>query len=400
VLFRALVVGVSLALLPSGIALAAPDQATQPPSAPPEIVQSITALPQLRIDIQSAADDLADARMRARAASYEASVATEQSDEARSDIHKFARNAYLTGTPDSIRIAAESMDGTIGVLLHDVALQKYAGSDVALRAVARVRAAQQVISGAAIASHDVLLTEQVLAGRQGMLALASQRLRTFAREVGYPELLTAALSVDAKGCATRAPDDANPQQAVLAELCHEAIGDVDPYAVGAITWAFARLGAPYACKGVGRDHPLFQFDCSSFVSRAYHDGAGIPLLHGANIPTTATMLAGSGRFAPIDVADLAPGDLVLYDSCPARDEAEVDAEAGDTPEVADGSAEFVEALEPCTDRHVVLYLGTWQGKEWMVHTSRCGGVANVDHFWGLGEEPGRVFLGAVRVQRP
>jgi cell wall-associated NlpC family hydrolase len=286
------------------------------------------------------------------------------------------------------------MDGTIGALLHDVALHKFAGSDVALRAVARVRAAQQVISGASIAAHDVMLTEQILAGRQGMLALASQRLRTFAREVGYPELMTAALSVDAKGCATRSPDTANPQEAVLAELCHEAIGDADHYAVGAITWAFARLGAPYACKGVGRDHPLFQFDCSSFVSRAYHDGAGIPLLHGANIPTTATMLAGSGRFAPVDVSELAPGDLVLYDSCPAVDEAE------DAAEIADGSVEFVEALETCTDRHVVMYLGTWQGKEWMVHTSRCGGVANVDHFWGLGEDAGRIFLGVVRVQRP
>ena len=373
------------------MAAAAPEQPTQPPSAPPEIVRSIVTLPQLRMDIQSAANELADARMRVRAASYEAALAAEHSNEARSEIQRFARNAYLTGTPDSIRIAAESMDGTIGALLHDVALHKYAGSDVALRAAARVRAAQHVISGASIATHDAVLAEQVLAGRQGMLALASQRLRAFARDVGYPELITAALSVDAQGCATRAPDAANPQQAVLAELCHKAIGDADGYAVGAITWAFARLGAPYACQGVGRDHPLFQFDCSSFVSRAYHDGAGIALLHGAHIPTTATMLAGAGRFTPIAVADLAPGDLDLYDSCPAREE---EMENEDEP------AESAEGLEPCAERHVVLYLGTWQGKEWMVHTNRCGGVANVDHFWGLGEEPGRVLLGAVRVQRP
>lgn len=390
-LIRASILGAILALLPNGIAAAAPEQVVQPFSTPPEIVQSVNALPQLRIDIQLAADELADARMRARAVSDEALLASVQLDEARSEIRKFARNAYLTGTPDSIRIAAESLDGTIGALLHDVALQKYAGSDVALRAVARARTAQHVISGAAIAAYDVGLAEQVLAGRQGLLALASQRLRAFAARVGYPEMMTAALSVDAEGCATRAPDAANPQQVVLAELCRRAIEGVDEHAAAAIRWAFARLGAPYACQGVGRANPLFQFDCSSFVSRAYHDGVGIPLFQGASIPTTATMLAGSGRFAPIDVAELAPGDLVLYDSCPAL--------AEETEEQSAQGAEPFEEPAPCVDRHVGLYLGAWQGKEWMAHTNTCGGVANVDHFWGLGDEPGRVFLGVVRVQR-
>lgn len=375
---RASVVGVTLALIPSGVAIAAVDPAPTSIAAPPEIVQSITALPQLRVEIQSAADELADARMRARAASDEASRAAQQSDEARSEISAFARNSYLTGTPDSIRVAAESLDGTIGALLHDVALHKYAGSDVALRAVDRVREAQHVISAAAIAVHDVTLAEQVLAGRQGALEVTSQRLRAYAEQMGFPEMMTAALSVDAEGCATRAPDAANLQGAILAELCRRAIAGADEHAAAAIRWAFARLGAPYACEGIGRANPLFQFDCSSFVSRAYRDGAGIPLFSGENVPTTATMLAGSGRFAPIDVAELAPGDLVLYDSCPAPTE---------------------ESTE-CTDRHVVLYLGTWEGQEWMAHTSRCGAVANVDHFWGLDDEPGRVFLGAVRVQRP
>jgi cell wall-associated NlpC family hydrolase len=385
---RVFVVGLALALIPTGVAAAVPSQEPQPLLVPLEIVQAVTALPQLRLDIQQAADELADARMRARAASFEASVASEHADLAQSQIERYARNAYLTGNPDSIRVATESLDGTIGALLHDVALHRYAGSDVAYRAITRMQEAKQVISGAAIASHDVILAEQVLAGRQALLALTEERMRAFAATVGYPEMMDAALSVNAEGCVTRAPDTANPQGVEISELCRKATAKADEYATGAITWALSRLGAPYACQGVGRTHPLFQFDCSSYVSRAYQDGAGIPLWTGSGIPTTETMLAAAGRFTPIDETQLLPGDLVLYDSCPAIEDA---VEALD---------EVIEEEEACSDRHVVLYLGAWKGHEWMAHTNTCGGVANVDHFWGLTDEPGRVFLGAVRVQRP
>jgi cell wall-associated NlpC family hydrolase len=389
VFLRVTISALAIALFPTTIAAAVPVEEPQPLAVSMDIIQTVNALPQMRLDIQSAADELADARMRARSASFEATVATEHSDLARSQIERYARNAYLTGTPDSIRVATETLDGTIGSLLHDVAMHKYAGSEVAYRAMARMSQAKQVIAGAAIASHEVTLAEQVLAGRQALLAHTEERLRAYAVAVGYPEMVTAAISVDSTGCITRAPDAANPHGAELSELCRRALRDADEYAAGAITWALARLGAPYACQGVGRGHPLFQFDCSSFVSRAYQDGAGVPLWTGVNIPTTATMLAGSGRFTPINERDLVAGDLVLYDSCPPPPEDEVEVEVLDEQEA-----------EACTDRHVVMYLGRWQGREWMVHTNTCGGVANLDHFWGLGEDPGRVFLGAVRVQRP
>lgn len=391
-LVRVLVVAVVCALVPTGVASATPPDAPAPLAVPMEIVQTVNDLPTMRRGIQQAADELADARMRARSASFDAALASVESEHAQIQIERFARNAYLTGTPDSIRVATESLDGSIGSLLHDVALHKFAGSDVAYRAVTRMQQARQVISGAAIASHDMILAEQVLAGRQALLAVTEERLRAFAVAVGHPEMMDAALSINAEGCVTRAPEAANPLGVEISELCRKATAESDEYATGAITWALSRLGAPYACQGVGRDHPLFQFDCSSFVSRAYQDGAGIPLWSGASIPTTETMLAAAGRFTPIDETQLLPGDLVLYDSCPAESD-EVQDDVGAQPEDTAGP-------EECTDRHVVLYLGSWKGSEWMVHTNTCGGVANVDHFWGLTDEPGRIFLGAARVQRP
>jgi hypothetical protein len=65
------------------------------------------------------------------------------------------------------------------------------------------------------------------------------------------------------------------------------------------------------------------------------------------------------HYAVIDPQDIRPGDLVLYDTCPAG--------------------------EVCPYRHVVMYLGAQEkgGPEMMVHTNSCGSVAHVAPFTGI-----------------
>ena len=76
------------------------------------------------------------------------------------------------------------------------------------------------------------------------------------------------------------------------------------------------------------------------------------------------------HYAPIDPADLQPGDLVLYDTCPVG--------------------------EVCPYRHVAMYLGSALdgGMPLMAQTNQCGGVAHVAPFPGTAVSN---FLGARRV---
>ena len=137
---------------------------------------------------------------------------------------------------------------------------------------------------------------------------------------------------------------------------------VTPQAAVAVKYALLRLGAPYACEGIGRLEP-WRFDCSSYVSRAYSEGAGLKTAGDGWAPSTRNMVPWDGvpldpHYAPINASKLKPGDLVLYDTCPAG--------------------------ETCPYRHVVMHLGPAEkdGVPLMAHTNGCGLVAHVEPFWG------------------
>jgi hypothetical protein len=159
-------------------------------------------------------------------------------------------------------------------------------------------------------------------------------------------------------------------------LCRTAVRQAaTPQAALALTWAFQHLGAVYACKGVGRMEP-WRADCSSFVSRAYAEGAGLGTAGDAWAPSTRNMVPWDGvaldpHYAYVAPAALRPGDLVLYDTCP---------QGG------------------CPYKHVVMYLGSPDGgrTRWMLHTNACGDVAKVTAFWGF-PTTGHPFLVARRV---
>ena len=142
-------------------------------------------------------------------------------------------------------------------------------------------------------------------------------------------------------------------------LCQKAVAQAaTPQAALAITWAFQHLGAAYACGGSGRLLP-FRADCSSFVSRAYYEGAGIGTAGPGWAPSTRDMVPWDGvaldpHYSFVAPTALRPGDLVLYDTCP---------QGG------------------CPYKHVVMYLGSPDGGKtfFMTHTNSCGDIAKVEH---------------------
>ncbi|MFN8148956.1 MAG: hypothetical protein U0R76_16030 [Candidatus Nanopelagicales bacterium] len=206
------------------------------------------------------------------------------------------------------------------------------------------------------------------------VALATQEATLTALGAAAPQV---AVGVD--GCPTvdvPATLRDGAERIGVARLCRSAIRQAaTPQAALALTWAFQHLGAVYACKGVGRMEP-WRADCSSFVSRAYYEGAGVGTAGGTWAPSTRDMVPWDGvrldpHYAYVAPAALRPGDLVLYDTCP---------QGG------------------CPYKHVVMYLGSPDGgrTRWMLHTNACGDVAKVTAFWGF-PTTGHPFLVARRV---
>jgi cell wall-associated NlpC family hydrolase len=162
-----------------------------------------------------------------------------------------------------------------------------------------------------------------------------------------------------------------------ATLCRNAVAQAaTPQAALAITWAFSRLGAAYACRGVGRLLP-YRADCSSFTARAFHEGAGLVTSGDSWAPSTRDMVPWDGvaldpHYGFVAPTALRAGDLVLYDTCP---------QGG------------------CPYKHVVMYLGSHDGglTHWMAHTNSCGDVAKVERFWGFPTTGSHTFLVARRV---
>ncbi len=274
----------------------------------------------------------------------------------------------LTGGPDSFiqRLNQVQMDRT-----------------AANRAVHN---AQQARAAAALAEvKDASLTTRFTAARATEISAMStlkvlvQRLALITTQMSTLDISTPQRSVGADGCPTDNVPNTLRGGAELfgaAKLCQVAVSQAaTPQAALAIKWAFLHLGAAYACGGAGRMQP-FRMDCSSFVSRAYAEGAGLNTAGATWAPSTRNMVPWDGvgldpHYAYIAPADLRAGDLVLYDSCP---------QGG------------------CPYKHVVMYLGSPDGGKtfWMAHTNACGDVAKVVPFYGF-PTTGEPFLVARRV---
>ncbi|HET7899882.1 MAG TPA: NlpC/P60 family protein [Candidatus Nanopelagicales bacterium] len=296
-------------------------------------------------------------------------------------------------TDDVVRDLYQQGDAGIGALATILA----AGPDGFIERIDNARMATSTANGVVVLAQDArnrLATAQAavaaqdvrLAQARGAVAAAQARLDAARIALATADARLTALgaaapqvAIGADGCPTvdvPATLRDGSDRIGAAALCRSAVRQAaTPQAALALTWAFQHLGAVYACKGVGRMEP-WRADCSSFVSRAYHEGAGLGTAGDTWAASTRDMVPWDGvpldpHYVAVSPSALRPGDLVLYDTCP---------QGG------------------CTYKHVVMYLGSPDGGRttWMLHTNACGDVAKVTAFWGFPTK-GHPFLVARRV---
>lgn len=347
--------------------------APKPFSVPANVQSAVDRLMADQIAVRELAVAEQERQDEAVAMQVTAIAANSVAEARQTDLEAFARNTYMTGSPTTTQLILNSNEAKISDVLQGVEYVKSISADkgletaLALNEALKVQAAYAtVLSNSYVASAETLLARQ-------RVKVDGEALRAAAEAAG-PEVVaavTAIGSLDDTGCPTAAPADALvgiPADANVNAICHEAIAQaVTPQAKAAIQWAFTRLGSPYACEGVGREN-TFQFDCSSLVSRAYEEGAGIVTSVNNWSPTTHTMLPETHpNFRPTTAKNMKAGDLVLYYTCPEG--------------------------EVCTYNHVVMYLGVIDGVPLQLHTNSCGAVANITPFWGAKDSERGALLG-------
>ncbi len=353
-----------------------------------EYLRQSAALEALLADVQEAraaraSADLAVvlASQSAMRAALDVAVARQTTAVADGDATDVVRELYQQGDEGVANLATVMTLGPDGMLerlynlraMRGAATQVVRGAeqaalDLAVAEVARtsaVEALRAVIAKRDTASVDARRVEREIVNARAQLA----RLGLVAPQV----------AVGSEGCPTvdvPATLRDGSEGIGAAALCRYAVKRAaTPQAALAITWAFQHLGAAYACGGVGRMLP-FRADCSSFLSRAYAEGAGLNTAGETWAPSTRNMVPWDGvaldpHYAYVATKALRPGDLVLYDTCP---------QGG------------------CPYKHVVMYLGApGGGTPWMLHTNSCGDVAKVEQFWGFPTTGSHTFLVARRV---
>ncbi len=288
------------------------------------------------------------------------------------------QSLYMRGTSDVdviLGVLGSQPDDVLRTIDSLVYLRSATGTEATDYATAEVA----VVEASSATSSALIRVED---DRQRVTTIARTLSRTkkqLRRDQDELQSLVAVAApqteVGPSGCPTEVLAGTTPAGVDVTKLCRRAVRNAPtPQAALAIKWALVRLGAPYACDGVGRLDP-WRYDCSSYVSRAYAEGAGLKTAGNAWAPSTRNMVPWDGasldpHYAVIPPEMLQPGDLVLYDTCPAG--------------------------ETCTYRHVAMYLGTTDdgGQPLMAQTNACGSVAHVAAFPGTNVPN---FLGVRRV---
>ena len=277
------------------------------------------------------------------------------------------KDMYITGTTD-----VDVILGVLGSEPDDVL--RNIDSIVYLRSATGMEAADfAVAEDAAVVAESGAASVQIQAEQdRSRVDTVAQTLRKTKKQLKKDQkelqkLINVAAPqtvVGGNGCPKSVLEGTVPEGVNVKQLCNVAVRSAaTPQAAFAIKWALVRLGAPYACEGIGRLEP-WRYDCSSFVSRAYAEGAGLKTAGSGWAPSTRNMVPWDGaaldpHYAVIEPKKIHPGDLALYDTCPAG--------------------------EVCPYRHVVMYLGPAEpgGVPMMVHTNACGSVAHVEPFTGI-----------------
>ena len=332
-------------------------------------LKSRVALAQATAD--AASGDLSLAMRVRNRAEFEYAGAADELDTAAMDL-------YISGTTDMgvvIGVLGSEPDDLLRTIDSVIYLRSATGNEDLQFRTSREGA---VVAQSAAAATLIDVTSAREEQQEAEAALARVRARLADNREELDALIASAAPqtvVGPSGCPKAVLDGTVPSGVDVRTLCRKAVaGASTPQAAFAIKWALVRLGAPYACDGVGRLAP-WRYDCSSYVSRAYAEGAGMETATASWAPSTRMMLPWGGaerdpHYATISPERIRPGDLVLYDTCPAG--------------------------ETCDYRHVVMYLGSVEpgGPPLMAHTNSCGAVAHVAPFWGTSADN---FLGVRRV---
>jgi hypothetical protein len=299
-------------------------------------------------------------------------------DDASAQFDAAVKNAYITGTSDVdviLGVLGSEPDDVLRNIDSFIYLRSATGSEAQTAEVARSASASADLAAAVNQSR----ADEARALRdRAVKELASTRAQLKRDRKELQRLVSVAAPqtvVGGNGCPKAVLDGTVPEGVNIKQLCNVAVRTAaTPQAAFAIKWALVRLGAPYACEGIGRLEP-WRYDCSSYVSRAYAEGAGLNTAGDGWAPSTRNMVPWDGaaldpHYAVIPANKLRPGDLALYDTCPAG--------------------------EVCPYRHVVMYLGPAEpgGVPLMAHTNACGDVAHIEPFTGTDVAN---FLGARRV---
>lgn len=301
-------------------------------------------------------DQKTAAEQRAERSKQRADIAQTRAENAKQELDALARGAYITGSDPTLAAlaTATSTEQFTGILTLPTQIQR--ASEFQLHEIERLNTlaetAQETAINDAFAVQDI---QQRIDVTRTRIIQDTRLAREY--EAAYIQFINSTDSqaqVGPDGCPTETLPGvlrAGAEQFTATELCQRSVlAAKTPQAAEAVKWAFSKLGAPYACKGVGRMGD-FRFDCSSLVSRAYAETSGIPIASATYAHSTRNMMPWDGvsldpHYFEVPAAEVAPGDLLLFRSCDS---------------------------EPCAYQHVTMAISDG----FMLHTNRCGDVAHV-----------------------
>lgn len=322
------------------------------------------------------------AEQKARNAAATATVLTKVAEEKKAAAEEEAdrvaettRHAYITGSTPQIGAllnTGDAADVTDALTATDrfanaLSFQIGEAKEAEQEAVEASSAATAAVAASQAAQGEVLRLRRVVLEQKAVEREALKTFKSFMADTGSQ------VDIDVNGCPKEDVPGTlrNGAEAVgAAKLCRDSVRQAaTPQAALAIKYAFSKLGAPYACDGVGRMGE-WRFDCSSLVSRAYAETVGIPFpADTAWAHSTRDMMPWDGvpldpHYVGVEVKNIRPGDLLLYRSC---------------------------SSPSCAYQHVTMALADG----YMLHTNSCGDVAHITKAPGYG--PGSSFVVARRV---
>lgn len=271
-----------------------------------------------KLKIRSLGEDLVAARQVIVSSSSDYALAirvrnraSAQLVDAQDQFTQAVRDLYISGTTDVdviLGVLGSQPDDVLRTIDSVVYLRSATGTEATDFATAEVAVVE-----ASSATSAVLI--RVEDDRKRVSTIARTLSRTKKQLKRDQEELQSLVAVAApqtvvgpSGCPTEVLSGTFPPDVDITRLCRRAVRNAaTPQAAFAIKWALVRLGAPYACDGIGRLEP-WRYDCSSYVSRAYAEGAGLKTAGDAWAPSTRNMV-------PWDGTSLDPHYAVIPRTC-------------------------------------------------------------------------------------